>query len=96
MTETFPKSSTLWHGVILGGLAHAVMTAENSLYGDYRHWLGQDYLAEDQEGLYGTISFEGTLLVATFFDTSSPRNSYNGTGNEYDLLLMFIRSALSY
>jgi hypothetical protein len=65
------------------------MAAENASYGFARSWVGQDYLAEDEQGLYGTVSFEGNQLLATFFDTRSSRSPYRDLKN-YDLNRFFL------
>jgi hypothetical protein len=88
MSGEYPKSSVVWRGAILGGLVHAIMAAENAHYGFARSWVVQDYLGENDEGLYGTISFEGKLLVATVFDSESPRSPYRGQKN-YNLSHLF-------
>jgi hypothetical protein len=88
MSGRYPKSFVVWRGAILGGLVHAIMAAENAYYGFARSWVGQDYLGENDQGLYGTISFAGKLLVGTFFDSRSPRGPYRDPNN-YNLNRFF-------
>ncbi len=90
MRNGYPKAAVVWRGAILGGLAHAIMAAENAFYGLSRSWIGMDYLADNQQGQYGAISFEGPLVVATFFDSKSPRRPYHRR-KSYDLRRLFRR-----
>jgi hypothetical protein len=88
MANMYPRKAVVWRGAILGGLAHAVMAAENSFYADSRYWAGQDYVATNQQGLYGTVSIEGSLMIATFFDRESDRSPYLA-GKNHDIDRLF-------
>lgn len=91
MADTYPKCIVLWRGAILGGLVHAIMSAQNALWSSFRNWQGQDYVVMNMEGTLGMISFDGECgqrIVGTFFDSQSPQSPYRAS--DYDPERLFL------
>ena len=58
---------------------HAVMSIQNPAFAPFAQWIGQDYSVTDMQGRNGVVSFDGDLLVATFFDQDSEAQSVPNT-----------------
>jgi hypothetical protein len=85
MSDEYPKSSVVWPGAILGYLVNSIMTAQSSGFAGVCSWENQNdsitdgtgiYGANDSQGVYGAITFEGKSLVGIFYDTRSKRSPY--------------------
>lgn len=82
--HTFPQRLTLWHGSVLGTIAHAIWVAANPDFSHEQSWDGPNYSIQDSMGSRGTISFKENQIVGVFFDRNSPRNPFKSS-KEYNL-----------
>ncbi|MES2208315.1 MAG: hypothetical protein V4525_16145 [Pseudomonadota bacterium] len=64
----------LYHGALLGTIAHAVWVAKEPLLAAMQSWHGHTYLLNDMSGTIATITFDNEHVVAVFFDANSSRN----------------------
>jgi hypothetical protein len=74
--EGLSEKQSLWPGLLLGSIAHAVFVARYPFLAHEQSWDGSVFNIQDSEGSRGTIAF-GTFrdqFVAVFFLEDSNRN----------------------
>ncbi len=70
-TTAFPDRASLWRGVVVGTIAHAIWVALDPSLAVLQQWDGGNYTLNDVAGARGTITFAGDQVVAAFRDEHS-------------------------
>jgi hypothetical protein len=69
--SAFPDRATLWRGVVLGTIAHAIWVAGGASLAVLQQWDGVNYTLNDVSGARGTVTFTPERVVAAFRDEHS-------------------------
>ncbi len=78
LNAVFPLKASIWPGVLLASIGHAMFVARAPFMMHEQSWDGLNYNIQDSEGSRGTISFDEnrTRFVAVFFLETSTRNPF--------------------
>ncbi len=78
LNSVFPLRASIWPGVLLASIGHAIFVARAPFMMHEQSWDGLNYNIQDSEGSRGTIAFDEdrTRFVAVFFLETSKRNPF--------------------
>lgn len=92
-SESFPLKISVWPGLLLASVAHAVFVARAPSMAHEQSWDGQNYNVQDSEGSRGTIAFgeDKNCFVAVFYLETSARNPLKRDGHGVNEATAWIR-----